>query len=1621
MMREENLGFFMDVQRLAAQVVPVSQDAPNPYTIVTGQDFRYIQQVIRAMTALHPLTFYHCTTIFDKSHIQQFIDEEVDHMSEFLENCNFYLKNRVNMDLSSKSFMRKSGTLNSSRSSFMIAPDDDITINAESFFGRYPTMARIWHVHICPTVDLLEDGDWATLIDIIELKNAILIDKLKQLGLSDIRKNASSRMIINYYLKKQYYFITFGSTRSIMAKTNRFIKNPHLIKKFRFFNLSPSYIYLRNYYKTIFSQSRYLLVDSIIDEMTKVITKAINHQKSHHHHHHDSHHDHHIHHDYHQHDDQNSTDNDDEIIKMVISKDFKMGSLRAIEYLYDISKTYSDANTNSNTNTHDNNINDNTNDTHQGWTNAIMNAMKSISVGARQRHYFALKKKTKTGSPSNKGITIDDDNNNDDDDDLLFFDAVFNVIFSRYVMVLNEERQNGVTQHLIKKFKALNLPRSINFDILPLASVMVISQYQQLPYQSALLDNVVNVARCLPESSSLRRLLSGIGIMLICNCNEGIQSSIVGRFIDRTNAFSALLSDVFGVTCSPQLSSPLYHGSTRVLDIKLNIEGQSNLHPLPLSPSDIWTFVINTNSKCLFELFVVSLMLQGYSINPLLSVAYEKFKTLTSLNDVVSSDPQSELEFDINAEKASFDKFKLASSDFDLQWSLAWKDIEKIVLTINAVLHGITICISKRELPPEYESVFLKNLKSNLDSAVASSNDTISTNFKVVLANALHKTIHILKSFLSQQASIFLDVFIFWKLIMGWGDHNYHESNKLLVELCQRLELGIKANVRINNNSELNDETNNPSIFLTKDSHNIIGQLDNFVGNTSRRHSVIGNQNAAASTNALRVITSEEHLHDLSLWVADFPDIDLNTDSSLSLMERFVIGYILKPLSLPQLLSRAISELGQIPNALDDILLQNVNNRIVFNPSGYIDIRNIHRSITSFDIQCYMGITTNVATSTGTKTIFYKEDDILITSNNRNNDTNDGTVKILECMGRSINADVISNYINNNNNSIVETSLIMNLSSDNMNLMTVIHPPTSTNESFLVTLEHALKAVKDIPINIINSNPIDKNITTTKASNEANGEKEKKGLIMMNKKAIRVRWLLAIFHAAFSSRLHAGVDMLIGDDTLICAIKEADQYLSVILSASLSTASTPMSTLLSGINDEVCIEYIVNTLYLSLISDSQQQNVSEAMFRSVFWPSCLDTSTPYYLRGGSLVPEIIDDDSINSFIISVKSSLSERLQLHQLLGCTLSEISAAVSTNIHDSMNCILGTCEEVNNNKYVLTSLPIPVLKIRIKDVISSFVKLLPAVIPVESEDMVKAIDLQGTTNRLNRMDEKSRNSSSKKAALKIKGDILEFDPLFAFLLSECKAYNTLVDDIKSQCDEITSAEFYPLEKLLVLIDLVLIMESGMIPQVWIPSSNSPSMTITSWIDTLIERKSFLESWVLTGFPNLVPFHLLANPSCLLHALKESYAIKVESTPDRVTFSYHWLSVESAATSINTIQKQNLGCSIIISPLTLVNATVSESKQQLSPLQPFYRNDRGQEIALLINASLDYILEGNIFHCPLYVSPAIPLHIKLFTDNNNRKLSYYETERAHLPYLLIPIEVEDQNLSLAGPKLTSG
>ena len=1232
-----------------------------------------------------------------------------------------------------------------------------------------------------------------------------------------------------------------------------------------------------------------------------------------------------------------------------------------------------------------------------------MNLTRAISVGARQRYYLSLEKKTNSCSTNSNDEVADEDN-----DDVLFYDAVFIVIFSRYVMVLNEERQNGVVQHLIKKFKSLSLPRTVDFDVLPLATVMLISQYQQLPYQSEVLDTVVGIARILPEASSLRRLLSAIGIMLICNCRKGTQSSIVGRFIDRSNVFSVLLCDILNVTCIPQVSSPLHHGSTRVLDIKLKVEEEiNNVHPMPLTASNMWMFTININSRCIFEFFIVNLMLQGYTMNPLLMTAFEKYDKLTLPDDSKAS----QLETNFTTEKIKYESFKLVSSDFDLQWSSAWKDIEKVVLTINAVLHSVTIFIRKRELPPEYQSVFLKNLKANLDEAVGN-----HSNIKGALATAVSASIVILKRCLSEHSGVSIDAFVFCKLILGWGDHNYIEIKKLLHGLCEHFDLGIKGNI---DGDLLTD-----NVFLTKDSQNIVTLFDSYINNTGKRHSIIGSANTASNASSLKTITSEEHLHDLSLWIADFPNAEMKTDVTFTLLERFIMGYVLKPLSLPQLLTQAINELGHVSNTkIDNSSLCSIDDVIIYNPSGYIDIRNSYRSITSFDVQCYMGVSSNANTiRSGTQPILFSDDDVLISSN-RDNDINSlsNTMTILACMGRSINFDVISNYISSNKSILVETSQIMDHASDNMNSMTVIHSPTCTNDSFLATLEHSLKVVRFMPVVIVNSTPTEKSVAISKATMEVNEEKEKNATITMNKKAIRIRWLLAIFHSLFSSRLHLGVDMLLGDDTLVCAVKEVDRYLSLLLSASLSTSTSTTTTLslLSGINNELCIEYIINTLYLSLIHDSQQQNIPETLFRSIFCARCLDMSIPYFFQDNCLIPDTLDDDSVSIVLDFVKQTMSERLQLHQVLGCTQGEISSLVSNNIFDSMSNILASYSETDNaNKFVLTNLPIPVLMSRIKDTIASFEDMLPSVIMLDSEEMVMAIDRQSTANRLSRMDEKNKKNSSKKAALHIKGDILEFDPIFAFVLAECTAYNNFIEDIKRQCKDVLKTDVLSFERLMFIIDLVLVIETGMIPSGWILSSSTTlPITIKSWISDLNQRKSFLTAWALTGIPNFVPFHLLANPTSLIHALKESYAIKIESSPDRICLTYRWLTIENANKIVETVHNQNLGCSIIISHLTLMNATLNESKQHLTPLQSYNRDNRGQDVALLISANVDFIMEGNILECPLYIAPTIDRHTKFWCPS---KIDNDKFNVSSPPILLIPIEIDDKTI-LVGPKLIIG
>jgi hypothetical protein len=237
------------------------------------------------------------------------------------------------------------------------------------------------------------------------------------------------------------------------------------------------------------------------------------------------------------------------------------------------------------------------------------------------------------------------------------------------------------------------------------------------------------------------------------------------------------------------------------------------------------------------------------------------------------------------------------------------------------------------------------------------------------------------------------------------------------------------------------------------------------------------------------------------------------------------------------------------------------------------------------------------------------------------------------------------------------------------------------------------------------------------SNNENSEEKENKALMMMTGKAVRVRWLLAVFHSMFVCRFLTSSNMLIGDDTLVTAVKELDHYFSVILSSSSTTttsSSSSSSSLLSGIKDETCVEFIINTFYFSLIHDTAQQVSAGRLFRSLFSSKSLNiavASSSYLLQGNIMIPESIDDGSISSFIKAFKTTLSEKIQVHELLGITTSEVTTLMVDNINSGMSSILATInDESSNDKFILTNIcgieVIPSLLLRIKQEVSSFEK---------------------------------------------------------------------------------------------------------------------------------------------------------------------------------------------------------------------------------------------------------------------------------------------------------------------------
>jgi hypothetical protein len=208
------------------------------------------------------------------------------------------------------------------------------------------------------------------------------------------------------------------------------------------------------------------------------------------------------------------------------------------------------------------------------------------------------------------------------------------------------------------------------------------------------------------------------------------------------------------------------------------------------------------------------------------------------------------------------------------------------------------------------------------------------------------------------------------------------------------------------------------------------------------------------------------------------------------------------------------------------------------------------------------------------------------------------------------------------------------------------------------------------------------------------------------------------------------------------------------------------------------------------------------------------------------------------------------------------------------------------------------------------------------------------------------------------------EFDPLWAFVLSECLDYNKSIDNLRSQLLQfLSSSNLEMKEKLNIHIqhidrasssdfeDWLRRLQRGVCPS-FSRREESDAASSYSWeelFSQLTERRKMIDEWLSSGRPPAVRLHLLRSPSSLLHALKEKFSVNIDNAVEKVHIKVTVLEAASATPEAVASMNDpdiNFGCNLIVTDCYLHNGVYKinqEEEGSVEALPPFSTSSLGQ------------------------------------------------------------------------------
>lgn len=448
----------------------------------------------------------------------------------------------------------------------------------------------------------------------------------------------------------------------------------------------------------------------------------------------------------------------------------------------------------------------------------------------------------------------------------------------------------------------------------------------------------------------------------------------------------------------------------------------------------------------------------------------------------------------------------------------------------------------------------------------------------------------------------------------------------------------------------------------------------------------------------------------------------------------------------------------------------------------------------------------------------------------------------------------------------------------------------------------------------------------------------------------------------------------------------------------------------------VLLGYIVDTFYCQVIPSELMIEKLRSIFNCYCTVGSCDPDSKYLIRGKISLPTSFDSDAIDvqTFFMKMRELENDRISYIELVDHSLACVNSLHLKDLHVVIqhNLIEKSSRKYNNapvvssdkndfdklrfNKYnlftnskVISNLIATMNQrsylLSLKACINMLKNILPSEIDIHDKDiriqMGNHLNSISSSNPTVDKDKASKTSATtttatastvavaaalqgignqkvdmrRRAAQRIVVKLFtkEFDPLWAYLLTECLHYNETISNLSNDIQEFLNIQIPLFEyisnsmkglredvnefhRIMQVIDSL---QHGYVPYAWIHQSNASifgigtsksnycrsddsnscsdhymKVKLEDWFHQLVDRRNMLYEWLIRGYPGFLKLHLLQNPVGLLYAMKETYSMKTNIPVEKLYERYQPLEMKTINTEdLELLNRANEGCSVVI------------------------------------------------------------------------------------------------------------